>query len=113
MNALEARTRAKAALETLGCPIKFRGETLPNTGTHIVIDFVGNVGLETLEIHESNDTTQLQIGCWVPIPASGALNLASSVQTLLENVKFYRVGAMRLQLEDEFAGAMQDYDTLL
>lgn len=110
MTVLGVRTQLKTLLNSLTVPVKFRGETLPLSGNHVVIDLISDTPLVTLEQEENGSYTLFQVGAWAKLP-SEAITLMAQVQTLLEPHPYYRRSSRFLK-EDDWDGVQADYDIL-
>lgn len=108
MIAITARQKVKTALASLGVPIKFRGETLPASGSHIIVDLILDSPLDTLDREEGGQNVTLQIGFWALGPLSNASALFDAAHPLLIAEGFYRTGT-RFLTEDNWVGVSADY----
>lgn len=108
IQALATRTQLKTTLAPLNIPVKFRGETLPLSGSHIVIDLITDTPLITLELEESGAFDVFQVNVWAEL-TSTAVTLANQAHNLLEQQQFYRRSS-RFTLETPWFGVSSDYD---
>lgn len=110
MSALSSRTQLKTILGGLNVAVRFRGETLPETSAHVVIDLIADTPLVTLEQLENGTYTLFQVGAWGKLP-SEALELMAQVQAALEPHPFHR-RSTRFLNDGDWSGVQADYEIL-
>lgn len=108
MGVADQRKAFRALLAPLGCPVLFRGELLPASGAHAVIDPISDTDQETWESLAPATFTVLQLSCWAESQGQ-AIRLDEQARPLLAAAGWHRQGASRYPQDDPFHGAQSDY----